>query len=51
MAGPSNYGGNRNEERAPDTSGLRETRVIAINRVAKAAKLSLIHLYQPTRPY
>jgi small subunit ribosomal protein S5 len=38
MAGPSNYGGNRNEERAPDPSGLRESRVIAINRVAKVVK-------------
>ena len=37
MAGPSNYG-NRNEERAPDPSGLRESRVIAINRVAKVVK-------------
>ena len=38
MAGPSNYGGNRNEERAPDPSGLRESRVIHINRVAKVVK-------------
>ena len=37
MPGPSNYG-NRNEERAPDPSGLRESRVIAINRVAKVVK-------------
>ena len=37
MAAPSNYG-NRNEERAPDPSGLRESRVIAINRVAKVVK-------------
>ena len=38
MAAPSNYGNNRNEERAPDPSGLRESRVIAINRVAKVVK-------------
>ncbi len=37
MAAPSNYG-NRYEERAPDPSGLRESRVIAINRVAKVVK-------------
>jgi len=37
MAAPSNYG-NRNEERAPDPSGLRESRVVAINRVAKVVK-------------
>ena len=37
MAAPSNYG-NRFEERAPDPSGLRESRVIAINRVAKVVK-------------
>ena len=37
MAAPTNYG-NRNEERAPDPSGLRESRVIAINRVAKVVK-------------
>ena len=37
MAAPSNYG-NRIEERAPDPSGLRESRVIAINRVAKVVK-------------
>ena len=34
MAAPSNYG-NRNEERAPDPSGLRESRVIAINRCVR----------------
>ncbi len=38
MAAPSNYGNNRNEERAPDPNGLRESRVIAINRVAKVVK-------------
>ena len=38
MAGPSNYGNNRNEERAPDPMGLRESRVITINRVAKVVK-------------
>ena len=38
MAAPTNYGGNRNEERAPDPSGLRESRVITINRVAKVVK-------------
>lgn len=38
MAAPSNYGNNRNEERAPDPSGLRESRVISINRVAKVVK-------------
>ena len=37
MAAPSNYG-NRNEERTPDPNGLRESRVIAINRVAKVVK-------------
>ena len=37
MAAPTNYG-NRNEERAPDPSGLRESRVITINRVAKVVK-------------
>ena len=37
MAGPSNYG-NRDFERAPDPSGLRESRVIHINRVAKVVK-------------
>jgi small subunit ribosomal protein S5 len=37
MAGPSNYG-NRNESAAPDPSGLRESRVIHINRVAKVVK-------------
>jgi small subunit ribosomal protein S5 len=37
MAAPSNYG-NRNEERMPDPSGLRESRVITINRVAKVVK-------------
>ena len=42
MAGPSNYGNNRNDrggnEPAPDPSGLRESRVITINRVAKVVK-------------
>mgnify|MGYP003345528857 CR=1 FL=1 len=38
MAAPSNFGNNRNEERAPDPSGLRESRVITINRVAKVVK-------------
>ena len=37
MAAPSNYG-NRNEERVPDPNGLRESRVITINRVAKVVK-------------
>jgi small subunit ribosomal protein S5 len=37
MAAPSNYG-NRNEERMPDPNGLRESRVITINRVAKVVK-------------
>ena len=39
MAGPGNYGNrdNRNEP-APDPSGLRESRVIHINRVAKVVK-------------
>ena len=43
MAAPSNYG-NRNEERAPDPSGLRESRVIAINRVAKVVKIGRAHV-------
>lgn len=42
MAGPSNYGNrdnNRgNNEPAPDPNGLRESRVITINRVAKVVK-------------
>lgn len=42
MAGPSNYGGSRDNrggnEPAPDPSGLRESRVITINRVAKVVK-------------
>jgi len=38
MAAPSNYGNQRGEERAPDPSGLRESRVITINRVAKVVK-------------
>ena len=37
MAGPRNFG-NNGPERAPDPSGLRESRVIAINRVAKVVK-------------
>jgi small subunit ribosomal protein S5 len=39
MAGPSNYGDNRNNPApAPDPNGLRESRVITINRVAKVVK-------------
>ena len=41
MAGPSNYGGRDNRggnEPTPDPSGLRESRVININRVAKVVK-------------
>jgi small subunit ribosomal protein S5 len=40
MAGPSNYGNNRDNrnEPAPDPNGLRESRVITINRVAKVVK-------------
>jgi small subunit ribosomal protein S5 len=38
MAAPSNFGNQRGEERAPDPSGLRESRVITINRVAKVVK-------------
>src|SRR5215204_1466454 len=41
MAGPSNYGNsrdNRGNEPAPDPNGLRESRVITINRVAKVVK-------------
>lgn len=41
MAGPSNYGNRDNRggnEPAPDPSGLRESRVITINRVAKVVK-------------
>ena len=38
MAAPSSYGNNRNDERTPDPSGLRESRVIHINRVAKVVK-------------
>ncbi|HNJ97762.1 MAG TPA: 30S ribosomal protein S5 [Ilumatobacteraceae bacterium] len=41
MAGPSNYGNrdNRgNNEPTPDPNGLRESRVITINRVAKVVK-------------
>ena len=39
MAGQSNYGGNRGDNApAPDPSGLRESRVITINRVAKVVK-------------
>jgi len=37
MAAPTNYS-NQNVERTPDPSGLRESRVIAINRVAKVVK-------------
>ena len=37
MPGPSNYG-NQQFQREPDPSGLRESRVIAINRVAKVVK-------------
>ena len=37
MAGPSNYG-NRNDNAQPDPNGLRESRVIHINRVAKVVK-------------
>ena len=37
MAGPSNYG-NRDYSPPPDPSGLRESRVININRVAKVVK-------------
>lgn len=38
MAGPSNYGNNRNDPPPPDPNGLRESRVIHINRVAKVVK-------------
>ena len=39
MAGPSNYGNRTNNNDAPaDSSGLRESRVIHINRVAKVVK-------------
>ena len=38
MAAPSSFGNNRNDERTPDPSGLRESRVIHINRVAKVVK-------------
>jgi small subunit ribosomal protein S5 len=38
MAGPSNYGNQNNYSPAPDPSGLRESRVITINRVAKVVK-------------
>jgi small subunit ribosomal protein S5 len=38
MAGPSNYGNQGNYSPAPDPSGLRESRVITINRVAKVVK-------------
>jgi small subunit ribosomal protein S5 len=40
MAGPSNYGSrdNRGNEPTPDPNGLRESRVITINRVAKVVK-------------
>jgi len=39
MAGPSNYGDNRNNPApAPDPNGLRESRVITINRVAKVVQ-------------
>ncbi len=37
MAGP-NYSNNNFQDRAPDPSGLRESRVIDINRVAKVVK-------------
>jgi len=37
MAAPSNYG-NQQAERTPDPNGLRESRVITINRVAKVVK-------------
>ena len=37
MPGPSNYG-NQQYQHEPDPSGLRESRVIAINRVAKVVK-------------
>ena len=38
MAAPSHFQGNRDAERAPDPSGLRESRVIHINRVAKVVQ-------------
>jgi small subunit ribosomal protein S5 len=43
MPGPSNYGGNNRNDRnapepTPDPMGLRESRVITINRVAKVVK-------------
>ena len=40
MAGPSNFGNrdNRGNEPTPDPNGLRESRVININRVAKVVK-------------
>ena len=38
MAAPSSFGNNRNDERTPDPSGLREARVSHINRVAKVVK-------------
>ena len=41
MAGPSNYGNRDNRggnEPTPDPNGLRESRVITINRVAKVVK-------------
>src|SRR4028118_1976327 len=38
MAGPSNYGNNRDYSPPPDPSGLRESRVININRVAQVVK-------------
>jgi small subunit ribosomal protein S5 len=42
MAGPSNFGNNRDSrggnEPTPDPNGLRESRVITINRVAKVVK-------------
>ena len=38
MAGPSNYGNRGDYSPPPDPSGLRESRVININRVAKVVK-------------
>ena len=38
MPAPSNFGNRNNEERTPDPNGLRESRVITINRVAKVVK-------------
>jgi small subunit ribosomal protein S5 len=38
MAGPSNYGNRTNNDAPADSSGLRESRVIHINRVAKVVQ-------------